>query len=178
MKSIKLDLNNNAEWRSVKDYPNYIVSNDGRVANVETGKLLKPVPDRDGYLLIVLCKFGMKKRFKLHRLVLTTFVGECPDGLICCHNDDIKTNNHLSNLRWDTRSENQKDRNRNGKNFTTKPLKLNRDGQVLMQSMHSYGFSQRRIADFFGFSRTSTADIIHEKGRWVVKDPFDFLDDF
>ena len=29
-----------------------------------------------------------------------------PIGMECCHLDDDPTNNHLSNLRWDTRSAN------------------------------------------------------------------------
>lgn len=46
----------------------------------------------------------------VHRLVLEAFVGPCPDGMECCHDDGNPENNHLSNLRWDTRQANSLDR--------------------------------------------------------------------
>lgn len=57
-----------------------------------------------------------RRMMQVHRLVLTAFVGPCPDGLECCHWDDNPAHNCLGNLRWDTRSANQVDRIRNGRN--------------------------------------------------------------
>lgn len=48
------------------------------------------------------------------RLVLEAFVGPCPPGMECCHNDDNPTNNTLGNLRWGTHSDNMRDAYRNG----------------------------------------------------------------
>lgn len=48
------------------------------------------------------------------RTVLEAFVGPCPDGMECCHSDGDRWNNRLSNLRWDTKSENQLDSVRHG----------------------------------------------------------------
>lgn len=56
-----------------------------------------------------LCKNGRCKCFCIHTLVLTAFFGPCPPGLECCHGDGERTNNHLGNLRWDTRSANHLD---------------------------------------------------------------------
>jgi HNH endonuclease/NUMOD4 motif len=50
----------------------------------------------------------------VHVLVLGSFVGPCPDGMECRHLDDVKTNNRLFNLAWGTRTENGRDRVRNG----------------------------------------------------------------
>jgi hypothetical protein len=52
----------------------------------------------------------------MHILVLEAFVGPRPAGMEGCHWDDDPTNNHLSNLRWDTRSANARDAVRNGRN--------------------------------------------------------------
>lgn len=49
----------------------------------------------------------------LHKLILLAFVGPCPPGMEACHGDDVKTNNRLTNLRWDTRRANVADRYRN-----------------------------------------------------------------
>lgn len=51
----------------------------------------------------------------LHRLILETFVGPCPPGMQCCHYNDIKTDNRLENLRWDTPEANMRDALRNGR---------------------------------------------------------------
>lgn len=45
---------------------------------------------------------------------METFVGLRPDGLEVCHNDGVHTNNQLTNLRYDTRRENLRDRVRHG----------------------------------------------------------------
>lgn len=45
-----------------------------------------------------------------HRLVLLAFVGQCPEGMQCCHNDGDGSNNCLSNLRWDTPFGNYRDK--------------------------------------------------------------------
>lgn len=52
----------------------------------------------------------LKRDRRVHRLVLEAFVGPCPEGLMCCHNDGVAWNNHVDNLRWDTASSNMHDR--------------------------------------------------------------------
>lgn len=52
----------------------------------------------------------------VHHIVLTTFVGPCPEGLECRHLDGVKTNCRLSNLAWGTVTENAEDRKKH-RNF-------------------------------------------------------------
>ena len=64
--------------------------------------------------------FNKKRRnFRAHTLVMQTFVGIPEEYQVICHNDDIKTNNHISNLRYDTQKSNMHDwmRRENIKNF-------------------------------------------------------------
>jgi len=56
-----------------------------------------------------------RKALQVHRLVLEAFVGPCPPGMECCHNDGDPTNNVVTNLRWDTPSANARDRVRHGR---------------------------------------------------------------
>lgn len=106
------------EWRVIKDYPNYRVSNMGRVQsniilgpNRHTGKwhLLKTSLDGGGYLMIELSTSEYAKTHKVHVLVLEAFVGPRPQGLVACHNNGNRTDARLANLRWDTRKANADD---------------------------------------------------------------------
>jgi HNH endonuclease len=98
-------------FRIIEGYPGYRVNRDGEVQSrwsrtvyktlTETWLPLKAV--RRGRYLIVNLSDGFKKTsYYVHRLVLLAFVGTCPPGLICCHNDGDPSNNRLLNLRWDT----------------------------------------------------------------------------
>jgi hypothetical protein len=59
-------------------------------------------------------KGGIHVRARVHILVLTAFVGPRPDGMEGCHGPAGGYDNRLTNLRWDTHSENMLDRTRHG----------------------------------------------------------------
>ena len=88
------------EWKA---FGSYFISNDGKVKRYE--KELKPCII-NGYHRIGLYENGKQKWYLVHRLVLTLFKGECPDGYECDHIDINKINNRIDNLRWVTRYEN------------------------------------------------------------------------
>jgi len=50
----------------------------------------------------------------VHRLVLEAHVGPRPERLECCHGDGDATNNSLENLRWDTKRNNERDKEQHG----------------------------------------------------------------
>jgi hypothetical protein len=39
-------------------------------------------------------------------MVLFAFVGPCPEGMECCHENDVRDDNRIENLRWDTHANN------------------------------------------------------------------------
>jgi hypothetical protein len=71
---------------------------------------------KKGYLTVKLC--GLTR--KVHEVILTTFVGPCPDGMECRHLDGNPANSALSNLAWGTHLENEADKLRHG---TRKPAR-------------------------------------------------------
>ena len=70
---------------------------------------MKPYPDSGGYLQVEIAKDGRRRAFLLHRLILETFVGPCPEGLECLHADDVKANCAIGNISWGTRKKNMED---------------------------------------------------------------------
>jgi hypothetical protein len=123
------------EWRDIPGHEGvYQASSKGRIRSLDrvqrytridqysgrdivverkhAGRVLRPGRVQSGHLSVVL---GHGKHGSLvHRLVLTTFVGPCPDGLECLHRDGNPANNAASNLRWGSRSENLLDAVKHG----------------------------------------------------------------
>lgn len=84
------------------------------------GQVRTPKTSEAGYAELQLWRDGKATDVLVHVLVLTAFVGAAPDGTEGCHNDGDPGNNHVSNLRWDTRSENQNDCVRHGTHAQTR----------------------------------------------------------
>lgn len=95
-------------WKVINGFPNYEVSNIGRVRSNFPGRgyrILKPELDKYGYKKLNIFKNGKKYTKTVHRLVAETFLGK-QEGLQVNHIDGVKTNNHINNLEWVTPSEN------------------------------------------------------------------------
>lgn len=110
-------------WKPVTGYEGlYEVSNRGRIKSLarwssmgrndkrrkfKKEKILKLNPNPKGYLGIFLYKNSIRKRFRVHRLVLAAFgtIPLTPD-LEGNHKDFDKANNHINNLEAITGSEN------------------------------------------------------------------------
>lgn len=64
---------------------------------------------RANHQVVRLAKEGKMTTKLVHRMMLESFVGPCPDGMQACHANDVADDNRLENLRWDTQSANQAD---------------------------------------------------------------------
>jgi len=94
-------------YKPIKDYEGlYEVSDFGNVRNCKTGYIFKGY-DCDGYLKVGFCKDKKRKHFRIHRLVAEAFIPNPENKPEVEHRDCNRKNNHFTNLRWATRSENQ-----------------------------------------------------------------------
>ena len=84
----------------VKDFPNYLIYDDGRVYSKKTKKFLKQSIQKNGYYTISLCKDNKSKTFLIHRLIALHYIPLIDDKDIVDHIDQNKRNNNLCNLRW------------------------------------------------------------------------------
>lgn len=97
---------NDEIWLRLPGYPGYWISTHGRVQS--QFRILKPWL-KCGYHYVSLSVDGHVTRRPIHRLVLTTFLGDPPPDHEACHNNGDRTDNRLTNLRWGTRSDNSLD---------------------------------------------------------------------
>lgn len=112
------------KWKTIAGWEGfYEVSNVGQVRSKDRrikgrfglttykGRLLKPGYST-GYAMVTLVETGMGRReqFYIHDLVLKMFIGPKPLGLEVCHGPEGPQTNTLTNLRYDTRSANARDR--------------------------------------------------------------------
>lgn len=94
------------EWRDISGFEGlYQISNQGRVMsfcckNNRNGYVRKAVPDKDGYMTILLKKDGKYYGKKVHRLVAEAFIENPEKYEQINHKDENKANNVVDNLEW------------------------------------------------------------------------------
>jgi hypothetical protein len=98
--------------KKIPNFPNYFLNEGGRLYSTQFKELRKRrlYIQKDGYAKAVLSKGGKSCYLYLHRLMLETFIGPCPEGMEADHIDMNPRNNHISNLRWLCKKENRKRR--------------------------------------------------------------------
>ena len=93
-------------YKDIQGYEGYQISNHGNVKSNSTGKVLKCYKNDNGYLRVTLSKQGKLKHHQIHRLVAQAFIENPNNYEEVNHKDEDKTNNHVTNLEWCTRSYN------------------------------------------------------------------------
>ena len=107
---------NKEVFRNIKGYPNYQISNMGRIWNAKTQRYLKPSKKSNGYYQINLVAInGKRKKEYLHRLLALTFIDNPNNYPEIDHIDRNRENNELSNLRWVSKTMNQRNKSDNVK---------------------------------------------------------------
>jgi hypothetical protein len=92
----------------VKDYPNYLIYDDGRVYSKKYKRFMKPQLNKQtNYYMVCLYKNKKPKYCYIHRLIALHYIPLIDEKDMVDHIDRNKTNNDISNLRWVNNSENQ-----------------------------------------------------------------------
>lgn len=106
-------------WKPIPGYEGlYEASNLGNIKSLERNvyngvsihilrmRILKPIPNGNGYYSVYLRKDNASHRVYIHRLIAKTFISNDDPSLQVNHIDGNRANNQLSNLEWVTQSEN------------------------------------------------------------------------
>ncbi len=171
------------KWKDVPGWEgSYQVSDTGLVKSLDRtvvrrngspmpikGKLRSAPVGKRGYPVVSLNRVGRKLSLRpVHALVTEAFLGAKPSGQEVCHWNGDKTDNRISNLRYGSASENQKDRVRHGTSNRGErcgSAKVDRKIVAKIRLMHESGMTHRVIAERVGLSRRHVGDIVNRR-RW------------
>jgi len=163
---------------------NYYVSNFGRVRSVTKSskkeRILKGTDVSNGYLRVDICN----KLILIHHLVMYTFKGPRPEGLVIDHYDRNKLNNKANNLRYCSFSENNQntdryrsdiletDREERQKIFYKEYYEANKE-KILEKQKEYYEANKEKISEKYTCECGSTLTIgkksRHEKTKKHLK---------
>jgi DNA-binding XRE family transcriptional regulator len=150
-------------WKPVEDFPDYQVSNLGRIKSVKYGKerFISGSRNPKGYVRIYLRgKIRDRKKF-LHVLVLEAFVGPRPEGYEAGHLDNDTENNDVTNLAWVTPSENTLMNYHVFNNSSQAKITLN-DAREIRRLYATGGYKQKELAKMYGIAQSAISKIINE----------------
>ncbi len=157
--------------KEIVGHPGYFVTDQGEVFSNKSGSLkrLKPQRDWNGYLHVGLSTNGHAQTIKIQILVAVHFIGPRPKGLVLCHNDGNRTNNVVSNLRYDTQRNNIADikihGTENPPRGSTNGMSKLTEGQVveMRRLRRDERITHKVIGQMFGVSREQARDIVNRK---------------
>lgn len=163
----------NEEWKELDDFPDYRVSDMGRVQSRLSNDGWKDIGAmNDGYLRVSLHNGKIRKQMQVHRLIMQAFVGH--SMLTVNHKNGIKTDNRLENLEYCTLQENLKhaiDNKLHGHCETHGGRKLTAEQvrEIIRDYRYtSYGKTNAKVlAKKYGVSQVTITNIVSRK-NWKL----------
>jgi hypothetical protein len=144
-------------WLPITGRPRYEISSEGRVRS-HNGMLNLHTNVKTGYVQVWV---GWPRVLAyVHTLVLEAFIGPRPAGLLGLHQNDVKPDNSLENLRWGTRTENAADAKRNT------AAVVNGSGYLMADSVRHFaraGFNNSEIGELLDINRRTASAVLNGK---------------
>lgn len=160
-------------YAEVPSYKNYKVGDDGslwtkRVRGSKFGSISGQWQERtgqktkSGYIRDSITNDEGTIRVRRHQLILLAFIGPCPEGMEGCHENDVKSDNRLTNLSWGTRSKNCKDayRNRVSGGELSGHAKLSWAKAKEIRNLYPNGWSLGQLAQKYSVSTSTILQVV------------------
>ncbi len=163
------------QWRPAPGFETYDVSEYGHVRRrvgyrgYPAGRLVKSGRNRCGYFSVTLFRQGRRQEVFVHRLVAYAYIGPQPSPFHeVAHGDGDKANNHWSNLRWATKSENCRQKREHGavpdiRGERHPGAKLTNEVVLELRRRRQQGAYFREIAEEFGIPKITVYDAVTGK---------------
>lgn len=169
------------EWRVVEGWPDYQVSNLGRVLSkrpwgigYRPPRILKPWILAGLYPAVTLYGESGEKKVCVHVLVCTAFHGPRPsDKHEVAHGDGNPANCRWDNLRWATSKENNADKKRHGTHRVGEEnhaARLSEEDVLAIREAAASGARDVEIAEKFGTTHSNVRSIRIQQSWKHVKD--------
>lgn len=147
----------------------YYVAKDGTVINKQFNRKLVHSVNNLGYHRIHPRYKGKRMNLFVHRLVAECFLPNPENKPFVLHNDNNPNNNHVSNLRWGTQSENiaqaYRDNRISAKGQNNGQSKLTDVDVRIIREARLKGFQGRKIARYYKMSESWIYQICRGE-RW------------
>ena len=101
----------NVEYYSIKGFDMYLINKNGGVYSLYYKKILTPLDNGTGYYRYDLKQNKLRKMKCRHRLIAETFIDNPNSYTEVDHINRNKGDDRIENLRWCSRSINQKNKN-------------------------------------------------------------------
>jgi hypothetical protein len=148
------------EWKQIENYPNFEISNRGRLKNLSKDKILNfNKPNSSGYFIHVFNREGKRTSKGIHWLVAKHFIPNPYNLPTVEHIDRDSTNNNVDNLKWASWQTQWANRD-NKKGESNKLSKLTEEQVREIIQLGSKGTSQNAIANKFNISQPLVSKII------------------
>lgn len=153
-------------------FPNYAITDDGRIWSSIKNRWRKPTPTAAGYPMLPLIADGRIHMRYVHRLMWETYCGKIPDGLEINHKNGKPSDNRLENLEVVTPSQNMLHSYRVlGRKHNTEPAwrsrsKLTDESATEIRRLYAAGdTTYRKLAKQFNVSYWLIEELIQGK-KW------------
>jgi|LGOV01.1.fsa_nt_gb hypothetical protein len=171
-------------WRDIKGYPNYQVSNLGRIKSlkryvgVRSGskrvvreRILKRHMSAKGYCNATLRLNNKQHTKSFHRLVALAFIPNPKNKRTINHINGIKTDNRVENLEWNTYKENSIHAHKMGlasyKKGECNPTAKLKDKEVVeIIKLFNSNLTLKKIGEMYNVSLWAIKDIKYNR-RWT-----------
>lgn len=150
------------QTKKITGYDNYIISSEGIITNIKTGRILTPVI-KNGYYGVRLNKNGKTTYKSLHILVYEAYYGKRRKGMHIDHINGIRTDNRAENLREVTPEKNNQNRLHLLRGSSVNTAKLDERKVMKIRNRKSLGENSFKLAKEYGVSKSAINRIVAGK---------------